>query len=147
MQKLMTSPGEAAALLSKHLEPAKAPDAKRQAMLIADLDSDAFATRDDATKELTKIVESAEPALRRALENSASTEARRRIEQLLAKLDGYGTSGEPLRQARAIEVLEHAATPEARRLLQKLAEGAPGAWLTREAKAARERLLKQASVP
>jgi hypothetical protein len=38
-----------------------------------------------------------------------------------------------LRQSRAIEVLEHAATPEARQLLQKLAEGAPDARLTGEA--------------
>src|SRR5262245_40148585 len=73
-----------------------------------------LAPRDAAMKELSKIVETAEPVLRQALEASPSPEARRRIEQLLAKLDGYGTTGEPLRQARAIEVLEHIATPEAR---------------------------------
>jgi len=49
-------------------------------------------------------------------------------------------SAETLRQGRAIEVLEHIATPEARQLLQTIAEGAAGAGLTREAKAALERL-------
>jgi hypothetical protein len=62
---------------------------------------------------------------------------------LLAELGKIGTSGEPLRQARAIEVLEHIAIPGARRLLQKLAGGAPDAHLTRQAKAALERLSQR----
>jgi hypothetical protein len=140
MQELMSSPGESVKLLSKHLEPVPAPDTKRQAALIAELGSETFATREAAMKELTKIVAAAEPALRNALEASPSPEARRRIEQLLAKLEDYGTAGEPLRQARAIECLERIATPEARQLLQKLAEGVTGVWLTREAKAALQRL-------
>ena len=93
----------------------------------------------DGTSNTLMIVEAAEPALRNALEASPSPEARRRIEQLLAKLDGYGTSGEPLRQARVIECLEHIATPEARELLRKLAKGVSEARLTREAKAALQR--------
>jgi hypothetical protein len=49
-------------------------------------------------------------------------------------------AGEPLRTLRAVAVLERAGTPESRRLLETLAEGVPGAWLTREAKAACDRL-------
>jgi hypothetical protein len=44
------------------------------------------------------------------------------------------SSDETLRSLRAIEVLEHIATPEARQVLQELAEGAPNARLTPEAK-------------
>jgi hypothetical protein len=45
-----------------------------------------------------------------------------------------------LRACRAIELLERLATPEARALLEKLAEGAPGAFVTVSAQAALERL-------
>jgi hypothetical protein len=46
---------------------------------------------------------------------------------------------------RAIEVLEHIDTPEARQLLRRQAGGAAEARLTREAKAALERLAKRSS--
>jgi hypothetical protein len=45
-----------------------------------------------------------------------------------------------LRTLRAIDVLESIGTPEAQQILRKLAEGAPGARETREAKTALERL-------
>jgi hypothetical protein len=138
--RLAASPAEAVALLKKHLPPAAAPDAKRLAGLIADLDSETFAVREAALKELTDLGEVAEPALRSALEKAPSPEARRRLEELLEKLDSLGTAGEPLRASRAVEALEHIGTPEARRLLTALAAGAPGAWRTREAQAALERL-------
>jgi hypothetical protein len=56
------------------------------------------------------------------------------------------SAGQTLRSLRAIEVLEHLATPEARQVLQKLAEGAPNVRLTREAKAALARLEKGISM-
>jgi hypothetical protein len=43
---------------------------------------------------------------------------------------------------RALEALEHMDAPEARELLQRLANGAPEAWLTKEATAALRRLTK-----
>jgi hypothetical protein len=45
-----------------------------------------------------------------------------------------------LRTLRAVEILEQVATPEAVRLLGRLAAEDPGARRTREAKAALERL-------
>ena len=51
-----------------------------------------------------------------------------------------GTSPLWLRAKRAIMVLEHIATPEARELLKTLADGEADALPTKEAKAALERL-------
>jgi hypothetical protein len=48
-------------------------------------------------------------------------------------------SPEAFRSRRAVAVLERMATKEARQLLRRLADGAAGALLTREAKAALER--------
>ena len=55
-------------------------------------------------------------------------------------LRGRTPSGDSLLGLRTFELLEHIDTLEARQVLQKLAEGAPHARLTREAKAALERL-------
>jgi HEAT repeat protein len=125
--------------LKDHLHPVVAADAKRLATLLADLDSEQFTVRDKAARELERLGESALPALKKAQEESTSAEVRRRVEQLLAKEQ----SSPHLREARAVEVLEHIATPETRELLRKLAEGVPEARLTREAKAALERLAQR----
>ena len=50
---------------------------------------------------------------------------------------------ETLRILRAIEILEHVGTPEARRCLDVLAKGAPAARQTHEAKKALDRLTKR----
>jgi hypothetical protein len=44
---------------------------------------------------------------------------------------------------RAVEALEYIATPSARAVLQALGQGAPGAYLTRDAQAALLRLGKR----
>jgi DNA-directed RNA polymerase specialized sigma24 family protein len=49
---------------------------------------------------------------------------------------------EQLRALRAVEALELAGTAEARHLLEELANGAPAARLTQEAKASSERMAK-----
>jgi hypothetical protein len=51
-------------------------------------------------------------------------------------------AGETLRCLRAIELLERLGTPEARKLLERLGQGSPEAWLTQEAKASLGRLGK-----
>jgi Tol biopolymer transport system component len=140
-QVLRAVPVQALGLLRERLRPVPAADAKRLERLLADLDSDRFVTREQAAEELAKLRDTAEPALRRALKGSPSPEVRRRVEDLLAKLEQAH-----LESARAIEVLEHLATPEARRVLQTLAEGAAGASLTEEAKASLERLARQSAV-
>jgi hypothetical protein len=118
-------------------------DERRLARLVADLDSDQFAERDQARAELEKLGESARAALRRALDGKPSAEVRRRVEALLDKLDEPKLSPERLRAVRALEALEQLATPDARRLVEELAGGAPEAWLTREAKTTKACLERQ----
>ena len=48
-----------------------------------------------------------------------------------------------LQQLRGVEALERIGTPEARRLLRELAQGAPEGRVTREAKLALHRLDRQ----
>ena len=67
-------------------------------------------------------------------------ELRKRIEELVAKAKGHTLSPAQLQVVRAVEVLERAGTPEAKKLLQTLAKGAAGALETVEAQAALERL-------
>jgi hypothetical protein len=137
---LTAAPAQAVSLFNKRLQPAAAPDQKRQTSLIAGLASDSFATRQAATAELAKLGDMAETALLKAFDKAPTVEARLRISQLLTKLEQIGASGEPLRQARAVETLERIGTPAARQLLARLAAGASEAHLTNNAKGALHRL-------
>jgi WD40 repeat protein len=128
------------AFLKERLRPVEAVAAKRLARLIADLDADAFETREAASRELARLGELVEPALGRALKDDVQPEAKRRLEELLEKLDRRSLPPETLRELRAVEALEHIGTPEARRLLEALATGAPEARLTLDAKATLKRL-------
>jgi len=137
---LAAAPRQAMPLLRDALQPARAADAGQVAKLIAALDDDDFAKRESAMSELATLGEQVEAAVRKALEGKPPAEPRRRLEYLLERLKTAGESGERLRQARALEVLEALGTPAARTLLQELSRGVADAWLTREAKAALVRL-------
>lgn len=140
---LADDPRSAVRFLAERLRPAPVPDAALVARLVTDLDDDTFATRERATHALETAGEAAEPALRRALATAPSAEVRRRVEALLQKPRWPVTAPEELQAIRAVEVLERARTPEARRALETLAGGAGEARLTREAKAALGRLGNQ----
>jgi hypothetical protein len=121
-------------------------DEPRVARLIADLDSEQFAVRRRASEGLRELGEVAGPALREALAGRPTPEARRRLERLVTDLSAPVTSPERLRALRAVEALEKSGASEARQLLAKLAGGTPEARLTREARAALERLSKRHSL-
>lgn len=92
-------------------------------------------------QELSRQRAQAAPLLRKALEKPASEEARRRLPVLVKRLDEWlVTDREELRHLRAVWILETAATPAARRVLERLAGGTPAARLTHEARAALGRL-------
>jgi WD40 repeat protein len=137
---LSASAEQAVPFLAKHLQPVPRPDAKVVARLIADLDSDNFNVRQRAMKELGKFGDAIAPALRRALDGKPALEIRRRVQQLLNQSRDW--TPERLREHRAIQALEHIGTPAGRQLLETLAQGAPEARLTDEAKAALRRLAR-----
>jgi RNA polymerase sigma factor (sigma-70 family) len=138
---LAAAPGPAQSILRDRLMPVEPADPQRVRRLLQDLDSSSFAVRDKATAELGQLADRAVPVLQRALAAAPALEIRRRLEQVLSRLEA-GTP-EALRAMRAVEALEWMATPEARRLLTELAAGAPGARLTEEAKASLARLPKR----
>jgi hypothetical protein len=146
---LARSPNEAITFLRQSLPlgPVGAvPDARVLARLIADLDAEDFATREQASAQLARIGVAAGPALQRGLEEKPSAEAHRRLTELLTRLEEQRDKPERLRALRAIETLERIGTVEAKKVLQEL--GAVGDWPTsEEAQAALERLSRRTPSP
>jgi WD40 repeat protein len=141
---LAADPGQAVPLLGERL--AKDSPAGEKAnidKLLAALDDDDFNVRENATQELIKAGKSVEKAVRQALTSPPSPEARRRLELILEKLGPAAMPPAVLRASRAVEVLEQVGTAEARKVLETLAKGPADAALTRDAKAALERLSKK----
>jgi WD40 repeat protein len=136
--RLALTPKESVPFLRERLRPAPPADDKQVARWIVDLDDEEFTVRQKATRELERVGDLARPLLEKALAGKPSVEVRRRLLQLLSRLDGL--SPEQQRELRAVEALEQAGTAEARALLQVLAKGAPGARLTSAAQEALTRM-------
>lgn len=139
VRDLSLRPQQAVPLFRKRLKPVPVVEKKYVSQLLAKLEADDFKTREQATEELEKVGEQAVPVLKKALAGRPSLESRKRMERLIEQW----TSETPLpllRGLRAIEVLEHIATADARQVLQTLAGGAAQDRLTREAKASLGRL-------
>jgi hypothetical protein len=143
VQTLAASPRQVVPFLGQRLMPVSGLDRQRVEKLIADLESKQFAVREAASNELEKFGELAEFFLRKALEGKPSLDLRQRVEQLLTKIQYGILSGEELRAWRAMEVLEHLGSAEAKQVLEKLARGAPGHRITEEAKASLARLTER----
>jgi RNA polymerase sigma factor (sigma-70 family) len=137
---LAAAPEQAAPFLAERVRPAAAPEAKRVAKLLADLDDERFEVREQASRELEGLGRLVAPALREALAGRPSAEAERRLKALSEKLAAATPTPEEVRAIRVVEALEQAGTAAARRLLTDLAGGVAEARLTSEAKAALQRL-------
>ena len=129
---------EAVPFLQQYLRPVAAPDAQRLARLLAGLDDDQFAVREEASQQLEQLDELARPALEKALSGQSSAEVKLRAQILLDKLSP--SAPERLRVQRALTALEQIGSLDAIQLLEALAKGADGALLTEEARAARKRM-------
>ncbi|HEY7310050.1 MAG TPA: sigma-70 family RNA polymerase sigma factor [Gemmataceae bacterium] len=134
---LAASPEQSVSLFRSRIKPPQPVDTQHVERLIHDLDSEELEIRRKAAGELEKIVEGAEPLLRKKLAEKPSLEQRQRIMQVLES-----ASAERLRVSRAIQVLEYAGTAEAKECLRSLAKDLVAEPLKREAKAALERLAK-----
>jgi hypothetical protein len=137
---LIADPQKSVPFLDKQVRAVKLDEARLK-RLVTDLEDERFAVREGAVRELKKLEEMAHPILIKTLATSSSAEARRRLEDVLAGA-GRGSirSPEALRLVRAIEVLEHAGTPEARQVLNALVKDLPDSWAAAQAKPAIERL-------
>ncbi len=137
---LMAHPDRAVACLSKRLLAGSPTTDEEVAKLIADLSDQKFATRDSAMRKLRQLGATVTPALRQALDRELDLETNRRVKDLLRSAEAGSYPPEVLRELRALQVLEGAATPAARDLLARLAGTARGSIKARAAQGALERL-------
>src|SRR5262249_52125587 len=136
-------PGQAENLLRARLAAQPGISTERLDRLIADLDADDFAVREKASKELANLGRLAGESLRKVLDGQPSAEVKRRVQELLKRLEGRGEDPQERRLIRAIEVLERLGTLEARRLLDGLQKDTTLSEAAREAKASLERLSRR----
>jgi hypothetical protein len=109
--------------LARLIEPmlAKADDESiRQS--VADLGSPTYTVRRGATEQLAALGRRAVPMLRRALAQNQALEVRMRIMALLTDCDSYAPAGPGSLLMRAVYVLEHIDSPEAKKLLKAIAD-------------------------
>lgn len=140
---LAAAPQESVPFLKGRLQPAPILDAAKIRQWIIDQDSETFAVRQTAAKELEKADTQAQTAIQKAIKENISLEARLRLEQILNALDT--PRPEVLAAIRAIVVLEMIGSREAVAILNALAKGAPGARTTEQAQGALGRLINRAA--
>src|SRR5262249_38416529 len=120
----------------------------RVAELVVGLDDDQFAVREKATRELKGLGPEAAFALQRAREDSSSAEVRRRLQTVLARMkpdEEKALDAEPRSVLLMLTILEEIGTSQAHEVLRELAAGPAKATVTREARAALQRLSKKPS--
>ncbi len=128
IRALAARPKEAAPFLRDQLRPVAAAEAsddpERLTKLTADLDSNDFQTRENASKDLRKLGRRAEASLKKVLEGSPSAEVKQRVEALLQEIGKPKLSLEQLQVSRALEALERMGGDEGRDALEQLAKEA-----------------------
>jgi WD40 repeat protein len=134
---LAFAPRQSMPLLKERLLATPVP-LEKIAKLAADLDNGSFAIRQKAAEALEKMGGAAEFGVRKLLAGNPTLEVQRRLSQFLAKREK-----EPLRKLRAIEVLEHIGTPEARQVLEAVAVSAANPLVGEAAELASKRLASR----
>jgi hypothetical protein len=159
-RRLLTAPKTAIAFLKQRLKP-DLPRDDRLVHLLDDLDSDAFAVRENASRELARRGKSIGPQLRRVLTEDLSPEKRRRVKALVEALPlprpqrpFRGIAEEERRLLNGVVLLDRMGTADALDLLQYLARSSelsaliadPSVWLG-EARDAKAVLTRRAMLP
>jgi WD40 repeat protein len=139
---LLGQPGDTVKLIGARLRPRPPADPRRIDQLIKDLDDDAFAVREKASRDLAEMGPLAVAALKKAAK-SGSLEVRRRAQDLLRKLQGGGIAPDRLRAFRAVEVLDRIGTPAARVVLKNLLAGKLDPALEASIRASLRRLAEE----
>jgi WD40 repeat protein len=128
--------------LKQNLRPAEPLNRVRLAQFIKDLSSDSFQVRTQASRELETLGASHEFAVRKALSENSSLEFKRRAELILSTMPGPIRNPDLLRKLRALKVLEHIGSENARKVIEVMARGEPEALVTQAAQASLGRLRK-----
>lgn len=136
--EMLDHPAESVPFLIDRIAPIPPLDEKRVRQLLAELDSESFAEREKASRQLQAFGERVKPFVRQALKARSSLEMKRRLERILAA-PPRSLTPEQQRQLRAMAVLEWSNRPEAAEHLRRLAVGDPSATLTRMARVALQR--------
>jgi WD40 repeat protein len=121
--RLAAAAEQAVPLLAQKTEQMPGLDRQRVPALIAALDSPRFVERDRAMKELPRFGRWAQAALAVELGKSPPIERKRRLEQLLYKLQEEPYTPEQILALRIVEALERMDTPASRQLLARLRDG------------------------
>jgi hypothetical protein len=136
--EILDHPSESVAFLKDKLAPVPPVETKRVRQLLVRLDSESFAEREEANRQLLTLGEPAAPVLRQVLKEKPSLEMKTRIEKILEEWT-RGSSPERQRQLRAVAVLEWSGLPRAEDHLRRLAGGDPSASLTQASRTALRR--------
>jgi WD40 repeat protein len=140
IRDLAAAPNESVSWIKERIKPAVPIDPKQIEDMVGQLDDEDFNVRQKASLGLLRVGERAVPALDKALAGTPTLETSRRLQDLRKRVSGLILKAERLQAYRAVEVLERIGTPQARELLQVLAQGAPGALVTAQARGALGRL-------
>ena len=143
LARLIDDPARSVPFAKKQLAKAQPFADEAIEKLIANLDSDDFNLREEASKNLAKLGWAAEPAMQKTLAKTSSAEVKARLQRLLAELPEEKFDPITVFAARVTELLERIGTSEAQALLTELAKGPPRARLTQEAGDSVKRLEKK----
>lgn len=139
--EFLDHPTESVPFLIAKVSPVKPVEETRVRRLLAQLDSESFAEREESSRQLAALGEQIVPLLQRMLKGRLPLETRKRVEGVIESLNRLPSSDQ-LRVLRALAVLEWSNRPEAVEHLRRLADGAASASLTQAAKAAWRRQQK-----
>jgi hypothetical protein len=144
MGRLMRWPDVSGPFLKRQLLGRKSTEVAKLKAWIADLDNSQFDKRETASTELAKRLAMVEPLLKEKLTGKPSTEARRRIEDLLSRVGSEHLPSETIRDLRALEVLEHIAPAVVGDLARELGSEEYDPLVQAAAQAVRKRLATKA---